>query len=184
MNESKLSNIDFKNLNNKDIYLCTIVQHAIDMENNNQTSSNMVCAAHKKDKPLIDELKPYLEDQGIIISFNYDSYYVYPTIELNNLNLDPKLIAISTIYDIYTVASEQCGSYLPDNTIHEFFYYESGIFERINDYYENTMSDNNRRAIDLIFSTLKEKGVVISDAGFIDTNGHEEYTICFDFVNR
>ena len=48
-------------------------------------------------------------------------------------------------------------------------HYESGIFKRINDYYENTMSDNNRHAIDLIFSTLKEKGVAISDEGFIDT---------------
>ena len=63
-------------------------------------------------------------------------------------------------------------------------HYESGIFERINDYYENKMSDNDRRAIDLIFSTLKEKGVAISDEGFIDTNGHEEHTICFDFVNN
>lgn len=184
MNESKLSNIDFTNLNTQDSYLCTIVVHAIDMENNHQTSTDTACLASKENKSLIEELVPYLKDQGIIITFKNNTHFVYINVELNNLNLDPKLIAISTIYDIYIDASKHFNSFLPDDVIHDFFYYESGIFERINDYYENKMSDNDRRAIDLIFSTLKEKGVAISDEGFIDTNGHEEHTICFDFVNN
>lgn len=113
MNESKLSNIDFTNINTQDSYLCTIVVHAIDMKNNNQTSTDTACLASKENKSLIEELVPYLKDKGIIVTFKNDTHFVYINIELNNLNLDPKLIAISTIYHIYFIANNEYDVHLP-----------------------------------------------------------------------
>lgn len=118
----------------------------------------------------------YLKD----LHFDQKKPFVDVHLIAKKLNIPPPTPSSNN----YFIANNEYDVHLPETVAHEFFYYESGVFERINDYYENTMSESNRRAIDLIFSTLKEKGVAISDEGFIDTNGHEEHTICFDFVNN